>query len=247
MSAPADYVLLHGGAQGSWVWEETLAALARQTGGACGRALALDIPGCGTKRGRAGEGLGPDAVAAELVDEIEQGGLRDVLLVGHSQAGTVLPRMVEQRPGLFRRLVYISAIAPLAGQSVLNHREGLPPSGSPRWDAEKPPEDPTELFRALFCNEMTPAQQDAFLGKLGQDAWPEPMYAATDWRYGHLAETPATYVVCLRDAVLPVAWQEIFAERLSATRLVRIDTAHQAMNTRPHALAEILRQEAARP
>jgi hypothetical protein len=73
------------------------------------------------------------------------------------------------------------------------------------------------------------------------------MYAATDWRYAHLGATPASYVVCLRDAVIPVLWQEIFAERFQAQRLVRIDTSHQAMNTRPHALAEILRHEAAQP
>ena len=45
--------------------------------------------------------------------------------------------------------------------------------------------------------------------------------------------------------MLPVAWQEIFAERLRVERRIRIDCAHQAMNTRPHALAEILRLEAA--
>jgi hypothetical protein len=52
-------------------------------------------------------------------------------------------------------------------------------------------------------------------------------------------------VVCLKDNILPVRWQEIFAERFKAERLARIDAGHQAMNTRPHALAEILRHEAA--
>lgn len=39
--------------------------------------------------------------------------------------------------------------------------------------------------------------------------------------------------------------QEIFAERLGAGRRVRIDAGRQVMNTRPHALAEVLRHEAA--
>ena len=55
----------------------------------------------------------------------------------------------------------------------------------------------------------------------------------------------ASYVVCLRDGSLPVAWQETFATRLKAHRRARIDAGHQVMNTRPHALAEILRLEAA--
>jgi len=53
--------------------------------------------------------------------------------------------------------------------------------------------------------------------------------------------------VCLADGILPVAWQQKFAERFHAKRLVRIDAGHQVMNTRPQALAEILRNEALLP
>jgi len=240
-----DYVFLHGGAQGGWVWDETIAALNRQTEGRFGRPLVLNVPGCGTKRGRDTAGLGIDEVAAELIGEIEAAGFRDALLVGHSQAGTVLPRLLERAPQLFRRAVYVSAIAPLPGQTALNHREGLPGAAAPQNWSDAPPSDPRERFRALFCNDMTEAQAEAFLAKLGADAWPAPTYAASDWRYEHLAAIPASYVICLQDAVLPVAWQEIFADRLQVARRIRIDCAHQAMNTRPHALAEVLRLEAA--
>jgi hypothetical protein len=43
---------------------------------------------------------------------------------------------------------------------------------------------------------------------------------------------PATFVICLRDMSLPVAWQEKFAKRLHAKRAI------------PHALAEITRRGA---
>ncbi|MNC99561.1 hypothetical protein D3C83_178940 [compost metagenome] len=39
-------------------------------------------------------------------------------------------------------------------------------------------------------------------------------------------------------------WQETFADRFHAQRIIRVDAGHQVQNTRPHALAEILRQEA---
>jgi pimeloyl-ACP methyl ester carboxylesterase len=245
MSQSVDFVLLHGGVQGGWVWDATLAALAAQADSGVGRALALDIPGCGTKRGRATGRLGPDEVAAELLADIEAAGLRDILLVGHSQAGTVLPRLVERRPDLFRRVVHVSTLAPLPGQTVLNFRESGLPSVDSASLPERQPDDPGELYRTIFCNDMTPDEASSFLAKVGQDAWPEPMYAASDWRYEHLGATPASYVVCLRDAVFPVAWQEAFAERFKVSRLIRIDAAHQVMCTRPHALAEILRREAA--
>ena len=46
-----DFAFLHGGGQGGWVWDETIAAMKAQSGDA-NRYLALDVPGCGTKRER---------------------------------------------------------------------------------------------------------------------------------------------------------------------------------------------------
>ena len=65
-----DFVFLHGGGQGSWIWNETLAALAQQSGGRA-RCHALDIPGCGTKRGRDTSAIAFDDIAPELIADIE--------------------------------------------------------------------------------------------------------------------------------------------------------------------------------
>jgi pimeloyl-ACP methyl ester carboxylesterase len=248
MSAPVDYAFLHGATQGGWVWADTIAALDRQTGGAYGRALALDAPGCGEKRGRATEGLGPDEIAAELVGEIEAAGLRDVVLVGHSMAGVVLPRMLELKPELFRRAIYVSCIAPLPGLKVVEWRSevraGTAAEDPPPWEA---PSDQRQLMRTIFCNDMSREQADDFMGKLGPDDWPEKVMQVSDWRYDALGRPPATYVICLQDLAVTADWQDYFADRLKAGRRVRIDAAHQVMVTRPHALAEILRLEAAAP
>jgi pimeloyl-ACP methyl ester carboxylesterase len=248
MTEAVDYAFLHGGGQGGWVWDETIAALDQQTDGAFGRALALDAPGCGAKRGREGESLDNEAIAAELIGDIEAVGLRDVVLVGHSQAGMVLPFMVEQRPKLFRRVVHVSCSAPPTGRTTLSmmgaslHGENPDEVG---WPVDPSTHDMAQRYLAMFCNDMTPAETEAFLAKLGKDMWPAPTYSASNWRYDHLDATPSTYVVCLQDQSLPPPWQETFARRLRCQRLVRLDAGHQVMNTRPHALAEVLRQEAA--
>jgi pimeloyl-ACP methyl ester carboxylesterase len=238
-----DYVFVHGSGQAGWVWEATIAALALQTEGAFGRALALDIPGCGAKRGRPTEGLGVQEIAAELVADIKAAGFADVVLVGHSQAGTVLPRMLELAPGLVRRAVYVAAAAPLPGEKVTQIRKSLPEPETPLpvFDRDL---DPLERLRAMFCNDMTPDEAEAFMDRLGSDAWPTAPLDESDWRYAHLEATPASFIVCLRDAVMPPAWQAAFAERLQARRLVLIDAGHQAMVTRPQALAEALIVEA---
>lgn len=242
-----DFVFLHGGGQGSWVWEQTIAAMAHQSGGTA-RCLALDMPGCGAKRGRDTSAIGFDAIAPELLADIDAAGMGEVVLVGHSQAGCVLPRMVEARPGRFRRLVYVSCSSPLAGQTVIEmigdgvHGEDPGKVGWPDTGGATAIED---RYAAMFCNDMDEARAGAFLALLGRDQWPASAYAETGWRYGHLNAVPASYVACLRDGILPVGWQERFADRYRCDRVVRIDAGHQVMNTRPQALAEVLLAEAA--
>jgi pimeloyl-ACP methyl ester carboxylesterase len=248
MTPTVDYAFLHGGGQGGWVWDETIEALGRQTGGGFGRALALDAPGCGKKRGREGEPLDNVAIAAELIGDIEAAGLKDVVLVGHSQAGMVLPFMIEQRPDLFRRAVYLTCSAPPAGRSTLSMMGESVHGANPDevgWPVDPKTHGMAERYHLMFCNDMSPALEAAFMARLGKDMWPAPTYSYAGWRYDHLGSTPATYVICLRDLSLPVPWQEVFAERLKCGRRVRLDAGHQAMNTRPEALAEILRLEAA--
>lgn len=244
MDEATDYVFLHGGVQGGWVWSEAVAALGAQTNGEFGRALALDIPGCGAKRDRRTDGLGMDEIAADLIADIEAAGFRDIVLVGHSQAGTVLPRLLRLRPRLFRRAVYVSCVAPLPGQTVLNHRD--PQAGDTAPAASAAPRDTEAFFLKSFCNDMDPEQARRFLQQLGRDSWPARSYSETDWPYDHLGATPASYFVCLRDAAVPAPWQERFAERFKASSVVRLDAGHQVMITRPHALAEALRHEARR-
>ena len=247
MGKPANLVFLHGGGQGSWVWRETIDALEQQASGGFGRAVALDAPGCGAKRGRPTDTLTLDDVAGELIADIEAAGMSQVLLVGHSQAGQAMSLMVARRPDLFRRLIHISCSIPLPGQSVMQMlgtgRQGEH-ENEIGWPFDPATTPANERFAKLFCNDMDRTQTVSFLGRLGQDAWPTQTYSFTDWRHEPHEAVPASFVICLRDQVLPAPWQETFADRFRAERRIRIDAGHQAMTTRPHALAEILRHEA---
>ena len=205
MTLPVSYVFLHGGGQGAWVWRETMTALEQQSGGQSGRTIALDAPGCGSKRGADTVVLGVDDVVTELLADISASGLQEIILVGHSQAGTILPRLVMRQPELFRRLVYVSCIAPLPGRSIVQQL-GSGPQGS-NQDEVGWPFDPltvaaNERYSLMFCNDMNPAETSAFLGKLGQDRWPAQTMSASDWSYDHLRSVPSTYVMCLRDRIL---------------------------------------------
>jgi pimeloyl-ACP methyl ester carboxylesterase len=247
MSSDVNFAFLHGGGQGSWVWRETIAALERQAGGNIGRVVALDAPGCGEKRGRRTDDLSIEDVARELTAELESKAMRNVILVGHSQAGQAMIFMVKERPELFRRLVYVSCSAPLPGQSVQQMiGGGLHGANSSQvgWPLDPNTSSAAQRQALMFCNDMQEPGKSEFLAKLGKDMWPLRTYSSTNWNYEHLGRVLATFVLCLKDMSLPAPWQEIFASRLKAQKIVRIDAGHQVMNTRPEALAEILRYEA---
>ena len=231
------FVFLHGGGQGGWVWDETITALQRQSGGAA-RCLALDGPGCGTKRGRDTSVLSFDAITRELVADVTAAGMAGAVLVGHSQAGVHMPAMIAAAPGLFSAAVFVSCVAPDPGLTVIEMTcERIHGGSHPFNDATLSVRD---RYRAMFCNDMAPAQAEAFLDKLGEDQWPAACYAQRDWTYDHLSGLPVSYVLCLEDAILPLAWQERFAGRFHARTTPRLDAGHQVMNTRPEALAELL-------
>ena len=245
MSDREKFVLLHGGGQGGWVWDETVAALALQTGGEA-RCLVLDGPGCGAKRGRDTATMTVEDINRELVADVVAVGLQGAVLVGHSQAGMHLPHMAELAPGLFRKLVFVTCSAPLPGWTTLDqmghdigHGDDPDRVGYPLAAAAAM----AERYRAMFCNDMADAEADGFLAKLGSDGWPAACYGHSDWRRDHLRGLDVSYVLCERDEALTPAWQHRFAARLHARRTYRIDAGHQVMNTRPHALAEVLLAE----
>ena len=232
-----DFVFLHGGGQGGWVWDETIAALSAQSAGRH-RCLALDGPGCGTKRGVDTAGYDFDAITAELVTDVETAGLGDAVLVGHSQAGIHMPEMIALRPGLFRQAIFVSCTAPDPGLTVIQM------TGERVHKGAHPFNDTTlsvrDRYRAMFCNDMICDQAEAFLDRLGPDQWPACCYSHNEWQYGHLADLPVSYVLCLQDSILPPEWQTHFAGQVHARSVPRIDAGHQVMNTRPQALAEVI-------
>jgi pimeloyl-ACP methyl ester carboxylesterase len=242
VSTPA-FALLHGGGQGSWVWDDVAREL--RTRGAS--VITLDMPGCGTKRDRDTLALTVEDVADELLADIAQADPGPVILVGHSQAGTMLPVMWRRSARQISRLVYLCCCAPLPGQNVVEMMGGGAHGDHPEevgWILDPKAHERLTVRRLAFCNDMTEAQGDAFMRRLVDDQWPPLVTFAAHWAYDDLIASAAHYIVCTKDNALPVAWQRRFAERLHCATLSELDAGHQAMTTEPAALAALLLKEA---
>lgn len=240
--APPVVALLHGGGQGSWVWDALVPLL--EQGGA--RAIALDVPGCGEKRGRDLSAIDAPMVAAELVADLA--GHERITLVGHSLAGAILPLMAAQAPYLLRKLIYLTCTAPPPGTGFRAMMgSGLQGSHPDEvgWPVDPATTDKDARYRIMFCNDMEPEFAGRFLARMGQDDWPMEVLTRTNHQYDHLAAIPSTYIVCEQDNGLPPAWQRRFAERLHCDKVVSLAAAHQAMVTQPQALTRLLLAELA--
>src|SRR6266446_2564364 len=56
----------------------------------------------------------------DLVNQLVQRNLRDIVLVGHSYAGTLIARLAEEIPDRIRRLVFWNAFVPQRGNCLVD-------------------------------------------------------------------------------------------------------------------------------
>src|SRR5690606_29038945 len=169
-----DLVLLHGGQHGSWCWKLLIDALVKS--GWTGRALALDVPGCGQKRHRETGSIGIDDIAHELNAEVLESKLKSPVLLGHSQAGILLPRMVTFAPSLYSEVVFLTTAAPKEGQTLARmmgtslHWQDPHSVGYPLDIATSSRE---EISRALFGPGVDSSTLEWLLAESSLDNWPE--------------------------------------------------------------------------
>lgn len=169
------YLLIHGWAVSGAVWDPILERWPESAG----RVLTPDQRGTGfSGKPRAGYTL--DAYVGDMVALIDQLGLSDLVLVGHSMGGTIAQKVALERPAALRSLVLVSPVpasgVPLDEQQTAYFRS----LGGTREGAEqvlgmvmaRRPEPP--LFERMVRDVATVCME-AFLG--GFDTWRTASFA----------------------------------------------------------------------
>src|SRR5829696_2847935 len=105
-------VLLHGAMLGRWIWASVEPLLA-------GPALAVDLPGRGTKPAEVTQ-LTLDDVIDSVTSDIESWPVDQVVLVAHSLSGILIPALISRLPGRAVHVVFVSAAVPEPGASYLD-------------------------------------------------------------------------------------------------------------------------------
>lgn len=109
MALPA-LVLVHGGQHAADCWDLAVDEIARRATELT--VLALDLPG---RRGKPGDLLTAtiDGWVDSLVSDIDEAGVRDVVIVGHSLAGLTVPGVAARLgSSRVREIVFAAAYVP---------------------------------------------------------------------------------------------------------------------------------------
>jgi pimeloyl-ACP methyl ester carboxylesterase len=117
------YVLVHGAWGGGWVW----APVAERLRGMGHRVFTPTLTGLGERRHLISRDITLDTWVEDIVNVFEFEELHDVILVGHSFGGIPITGVVDRIPDRIRRVIYLDAIVPQGGRSVV---DTMPPEAA---------------------------------------------------------------------------------------------------------------------
>jgi pimeloyl-ACP methyl ester carboxylesterase len=112
------FVLLHGSGTGVYTWQQVLEPL-----GTIGKAVAFDRPGFGlTERPLPGDwhGASPYGLEAQVsltIDLMDQLGIAEAVLVGHSTGGAIALKTAVEHPGRIVGLILVGATVYQSGST----------------------------------------------------------------------------------------------------------------------------------
>jgi pimeloyl-ACP methyl ester carboxylesterase len=224
------FVLVHGGGFGSRAWDRLIPFLPDTT-------IAVDLPGRGHRSDVDVSTVTPQACAEAVVADMVSADVSDAILVGHSLAGVVIPRVLALASARLRVAVLISAIVPEHGESVMV-------TMAPATRAAVLPTLATGVYRPgasagleQLCNDLNDEQTDFVISSRTPDS--VLLLTEPNDLSGLTEPVPRWYVHLTLDRRVPPALQDECNARWGGERRT-LATGHMAMVANPEGLADIL-------
>jgi len=234
------FVLVHGAWHGAWCW----AAVINQLEKLGDHAYAVDLPGHGMNRvDRATVTL--DSYVNSVAEFIERLDLKSVVLAGHSLGGLTIPGVAAKIPARIKRVVWVTAIVALDGETVIDvARSPLPAAADTLPERSIPIEMMGPNFLDGLANDMGPELRAYLLSAVGPQPI-APMLARVKMAPYFATGIPSSYIVC-EDDKTPVQgapnWHPHFSSRLKNPTLKFVKSGHEVMLTHPAECARALHE-----
>ncbi len=223
------FVLVHGAGMGADCWDRLLPHLARP-------AIAVDLPGRGSRADVSLTSMNLDDCAQAILGDVADvsGGM---VLVAHSFAGVSVPRVMAALAPRLRHVVFLSAVVPPDGTSVLDQIDPAVREAVRASTAGGVYSQDREGARLMLCNDMDAEQTQWTLDRVVDDS--AALLTERVDLSGLSADVPRTYVRLTNDACYSPGLQERSAALVGGD-VAFLDTGHMAMVTAPERLAKLL-------
>jgi pimeloyl-ACP methyl ester carboxylesterase len=171
-----------------------------------------------------------DIIATAIPDDRD-----DVVVVAHSASGLFLPLVPERRR--VRRLVFLAAVIPQIGKSLLDQVKAEPDMLNPEWIGKDPTRDDALAMKFLFHDSSPEVDRwalstrrlmyakQAMLEVCPLKSWPR---------------VPSSYVVCADDRTVCPDWSRRAARTRLGVEPIELPGGHCPHVSRPKDLARVL-------
>jgi pimeloyl-ACP methyl ester carboxylesterase len=230
-------LLVHGAMHGAWCWDGLVEELQRRGVSA----LALELPGNGTDNTRATD-VTLEHYAKHILS-VARTLPSPPIVVGHSAGGIAISAAIELDPSAFARAVYITALLPSDGDTLLtlvsrsadvNTAAPLIYSedGASFWMSD-------EVAAQYLYNGCAIADIELALPRLT----PQPLrplmepITLTTARFGSIEKM---YIKCSADRSIPPAFQDSMINSCQSIRVKELQSDHSPFISVPVQLADLL-------
>lgn len=217
------FCLVHGSTQNASCWDLLVPRLEQRGHEIVRMNLPTDDPEASATRY---SGVITEAIPAER---------DDVIVVAHSAGGLFLPLVAERRR--VQRLVFLAAVIPEIGKSLLDQLKDDPQMFNPDWIGKDPTQDTQVALDFLFhdcspeiCNWALSTMslmhpRRAIVETCPMRSWPP---------------VPASYIVCRDDRTIRPEWSRRAARERLKVDPIELPGGHCPYVSRPAELAEAL-------
>lgn len=228
------FVLVHGAWHGGWCWQKVSSAL-RSSGDVI---YTPTLSGMGEHKNTFNPEIDLNTHISDIVNLIVMEDLHDVVLVGHSYAGTVIAGVADRIPERLSKLVFLDAMIVRNGQSAFS----VQPKETQDFIV-KEAEKSNGLTVPAFPPEAFGLTNPEEINRVKERLTPQPYKTFTQLlilKHPFGNHLPLVYIACINPKMAVLQKFSDETQISKEWKHYKLNTGHDAMIISPEALTSLL-------